>query len=50
MGLCKLKVQINYGPQRFRQRENKVVESTKVEERFIQFQKTKAVQKRYLSL
>jgi hypothetical protein len=24
MGLCKLKVQINYGPQRFRQKERKI--------------------------
>jgi hypothetical protein len=37
MGLCELKVQINYGPQRFRQgeRKNNMVKSKKVEGRFI---------------
>jgi hypothetical protein len=34
MGLCKLKVQINYGPQRFRQK-RMMVENTKEEGRFI---------------
>jgi hypothetical protein len=43
MGLCELKVQINYGPQRFRQGDmkNNMVKSKKIEGGFIQFWKEK---------
>jgi hypothetical protein len=43
MSLCKLKIQINYGPQRFHQgeRKNNMVKSKKIEGGFSQFQKEK---------
>jgi hypothetical protein len=50
MGFCKLKVQLNYGPQRFRQKERQQWKNIKREERFIKIPKGEVVQNKYLSL
>jgi hypothetical protein len=52
MGLCKLKVQIIYGPRMIlsNRDENKMVEKTMGEGRFIKSHIRKVVQRKYLSL